>query len=323
MRAAIVGRYGPPDVVVVGETPMPTPAAGEILVKVHATTVSRTDCGRMRGHPVFTRLFYGLRRPKPAIFGVDFAGKVEAVGPGVTAFAPGERVFGMCGSASEGAQADYVCVRESLAAKTPAGVSSEAAVIGEGAFYAHTILEMIGLKSGDGILVYGGSGAIGVALTQLAKARGARVTAVVGARHLELARSLGADCVIDFSAEDFTHVGERFEFVVDAVGKTTYPRCRRLLKPGGIFAATDMGPGGQTLILAIWCWLTRSRRVMIPAPRRIGGFVEVLKDRMEAGQIRAVIDRAYPLADIAEAYRYVETGQKTGIVVVSISQTGG
>jgi len=319
MKAAVVTRYGSPDVVTIGEMPKPAPAAGEVLIRVHAASVNRTDCGELRAHPVFMRLFTGLRRPRRCILGLDFAGEVEALGDAATSFKPGDRVFGMCPSRSNGAQAEYVCVPERAVAAMPAGARFDEAVICEGAFYAKAVLDRIGLKSGQRILIYGASGAIGTAMVQLASAIGADVTAVAATPQLELVRSLGADRVIDYTAEDFTRIAERFDFVVDAVGKTSFFQCRKLLRSGGIFAATDLGAWGQNVALALWSAITRSRRVIIAAPTRIDGFVGFLSARMEAGQFRAVVDRKYPLQEIAEAYRYVETGQKVGIVVIDVA----
>ena len=318
MKAALITRYGSPDVVKICEAPKPASAAGEVLVRVHAAAVGRTDCGELRAHPFFMRLFYGLLRPRRTTFGVDFAGEVEAVGPAIISFRPGDRVFGMCPSRRNGAQAEYVCVPERAVAAMPAGARFDEAVVCEGAYYANAVLKRIELGSSHKILIYGASGAIGTAMVQLAKSSGAAVTAVVATRHLGLVRSLGADRAVDYTAEDFTLIGETFDFVVDAVGKTSFSRCRKLLKPGGIFAATDLGPWGQNAVLALWSSVTRRNRVVIPVPRRISGFVGFLKGRMEAGEFRAIIDRKYPLAEIADAYRYVETGQKVGIVVIDV-----
>jgi NADPH:quinone reductase-like Zn-dependent oxidoreductase len=319
MKAAVITRYGSPDVVKIREVPKPVPAADEILIRVHAATVNRTDCGELRAHPFFARLFFGLIRPRRTIFGLDFAGEVEAVGAAISSFKPGDRVFGMCPSRKNGAQAEYVCVPERTVAAMPAGTRFDEAAVCEGAFYANAALKNIELKPGHKILIYGASGAIGTAIVQLAKSSGAVVTAVVATRHLELVKSLGADHVVDYTAEDFTRIAEIFDFVVDAVGKTSFFRCRKLLKPGGIFAATDLGPWAQNVVLAIWSSITWSNRVVIVVPGRIDGFVDFLRSRMEAGQFRAVVDRKYPLAAIADAYRYVETGQKAGIVVIDVA----
>jgi NADPH:quinone reductase-like Zn-dependent oxidoreductase len=319
MQAAVITRYGSPDVVKILDAPKPTPAADEVLIRVHAATVNRTDCGELRAHPFFMRFFSGLRRPKRSIFGLDFAGEVEAVGALTLSFKPGDRVFGMCPSRSNGAQAEYVSVPERAVATMPAGARFDEVVVCEGAFYANAVLKAIDLMPGHKILIYGASGAIGTAMVQLAKSSGAAVTAVVATRHLELVKSLGADRAVDYTSGDFTRIGETFDLVVDAVGKTSFFRCRKLLKPDGVFAATDLGPWGQNLVLALWSSITRSNRVVIPAPGRINGFVGFLKNRMEEGQFRAIIDRKYALAAIADAYRYVETGQKVGIVVINVA----
>jgi NADPH:quinone reductase-like Zn-dependent oxidoreductase len=319
MKAAVITRYGSPDVVKVLDAPKPTPAANELLIRVHAATVNRTDCAELRAHPFFMRFFYGLRRPKRTIFGLDFAGQVESVGAETLSFKPGDRVFGMCPSRSNGAQAEYVCVPERAVAAMPVGVRFDEAVVCEGAFYANAVLRKIDLKRGHNILIYGASGAIGTAMVQLAQSSGAAVTAVVATQHIELVKSLGAHRAVDYISEDFTRIGETFDFVVDAVGKTSFFRCRRLLKSGGVFAATDLGPWGQNLFLAMWSSMTRSNRVVMPAPRRINGFIDYMKSRMEAGEFRAIIDRKYALEAIADAYRYVETGQKVGIVVINVA----
>lgn len=325
MKAVINARYGSPDVLEIRQVPKPEPAAGEVLVRVHATTVSRTDCGMRRPHPFFVRLGAGLLRPKFTTLGMDFAGVVEAVGAGVTSFKLGSHVFGLS-TDTYGAHAEYLCVPEMGAiAAMPAGPRFDEVVVGEGAWYAHTYLQAFRLKPGDKILIYGASGAIGTAAVQLAKSYGAEVTAVVATRHLELVRSLGADHAVDYTAQDFTQIGPSFDCVLDAVGKTTYFPCRRLLKPAGVFAATDFGPWAQNPLLVIWTSITGSHRVIFPLPQssKARAFVDFLKTRMEAGEFRAVIDRAYSLEAIADAYHYVETEQKSGIVAINVRSDDG
>lgn len=318
MKAVVSTRYGSPDVLEIRQVPKPEPNAGEVLVRVHATTVTRTDCGLLRPRPFVTRFVMGFLRPRLTILGMDFAGVVEAVGAGVTSFTPGDRVFGMSPD-DYGAHAEYLCVSESgTVAAIPAGLAFHEAVVCEGAWYAYTSLKAFGLEPGHRILIYGASGAIGTAAVQLAKSLGAEVTAVVATRHLDLIESLGADHKVDYTAQDFTRIGETFDFVLDAVGKTTFFRCRRLLRPAGVFAATDLGPWCQNPLLAIWSLVTRSNRVVFPLPKHRKAFFDFLKAHMERGELRAVIDRKYPLDAIADAYRYVETGQKTGIVVIKV-----
>jgi NADPH:quinone reductase-like Zn-dependent oxidoreductase len=320
MKAAVNTRYGPPEVVEIRQVPTPIPRADELLIKVHATTLSRTDCGLLRPHPWFARLVLGLFRPKLTILGIDFAGEVAAVGADVVSFKPGDRVFGLSPDLY-GAHAEYLCLPETAAMTTlPAGTRFAEAVVCEGAWYADTNLQAFRLEPGHSILIYGASGAIGSAAVQLAKSYGANVTAVVATSHLDLVKSLGADRAVDYTVEDFTQIGETFDAVFDAVGKTTYFRCRHLLKPRGVFAATDLGPWGQNALLALWSAITGSHRVLFPLPKSgtARACVESLKGRMEAGEFRAVVDREYPFEAIVDAYRYVETGQKTGIVAINM-----
>ncbi len=319
MKAAVATRYGL-DALALRDVAKPMPKAGEVLVAVHAAAVGRTDCGFLAPHPALLgRLIFGWTRPGRPILGMDFAGTVEALGKGVSGFKPGDRVFGMLGWRALGAHAEYVCVREdAYIATMPQGLVFAEAVVGEGAFYAWNSLKALNVKAGDKILIYGASGAIGTAAVQLAKIFGAHVTAVAATKHMALMRALGAERAIDYTRDRFTRIGETFDGLLDAVGKTTYLRCRRLLKPGAVFAGTDMGPWGQTLLLTLWCWTTGSKRVTVAMPRPLPGFAQFLKQHLEAGDFRAVIDRRYPLDKIREAYEYVQTGQKTGIVVIDV-----
>lgn len=323
MKAAIVARYGSPGVIEVRDVPAPVPGPGEVLVRVHAATVNRTDCGELL-HPTLIRLLTrtGSRRQT---LGMDFAGTVESVGSAASLYKPGDRVYGMCPFTSEGAQAEYCRMPETgPIGYMPSNLRFDQAVVCEGAYYASPIIEHFGLEPGHRILIYGASGAIGTAALQLAKERGAEVTAVVAGRHLGLARSLGADSAVDYTTDAFRQLGRNFDFVLDAVGKLGIGRWRRLLKPGGVFATTDMGPWGQNLLFVFWSKVTGSGRVVIPLAKRGSGkaFVEALRAKIEAGRFVPVIDRRYPLAAIADAYRYVQTGEKAGIVVIDVVTEG-
>jgi len=324
MKAAINARYGSPGVIEVRDVPARVPGPEAVLVRVHATTVNRTDCGELL-HPTVMRLLTGAGRSRRNILGLDFAGTIEAVGAAASLFKPGDRVFGMCPFRNDGAQAEYLCMPESGAiAQMPSNLRFDQAVVCEGAFYANPTIEHFALKPGHRILIYGASGAIGIAAVQLAKDRGAEVTAVVAGRHLGLARSLGADRVVDYTTDAFDQLGRSFDFVLDAVGKLGIGRWRRWLKPGGVFAATDRGPWSQNLLFLLWSKVTGNGRVVIPLAKRGSGkaFVTGLKDKIEAGRFRPVIDRRYPLAAIADAYRYVQTGEKAGVVVIDIVTEG-
>jgi NADPH:quinone reductase-like Zn-dependent oxidoreductase len=324
LKAAVNTRYGAPDVVQMRDVPKPEPNANEVLIRVCATTVSRTDCGMRRPKPFFVRLFAGLTRPKRTILGMDFAGTVENVGSSVTSYRRGDPVFGLS-PITYGAHAEYLCLPENAPMATiPAGIDFDEAVVCEGAWYANSSLRKLNLAQNQKILVYGGSGAIGTAAVQLAaNSYGAEVTAVVSTQHLDLVKSLGAHHAVDYTAEDFTQIDKTFDCVLDAVGKTTFFRCRKLLKPTGSFAVTDLGPWSQNVFLALWSRVTGSNRVVFPLPEDAKALVGFVKGCMEAGEIRAVIDRKYPLDEIADAYRYVESGQKTGIVVVKVAPIDG
>jgi NADPH:quinone reductase-like Zn-dependent oxidoreductase len=321
VRAAVNVRYGSPDVIEVREVPKPVPGAGDVLVKVHATTVCRTDCGQLRAHPFFMRLITGLARPKRTILGTDFAGEVVAIGEDVASFAPGDRIFGLA-PGGYGGHAEYLCLSQGEAfALMPQGLDFHEAVVCEGAWYANSNLQALGVGAGHRVLIYGASGAIGTAAVQLAKYYGAEVTAVVATRHLDLAQALGADHVVDYTRQDFTGIDETFDFVFDAVGKASYFQCQRLLKPQGVFATTDLGPHNQNVLLILWGAISRRRRVVLARPKSGRDLVELLRERLQVGDFRAVIDRRYPLEEIVAAYDYVETGQKTGIVVIDIPPT--
>ena len=316
MKAVTLRRYGAPDRLGLCDLPVPSPAAGEIRVRVHATTVTRTDTATLRGHPFFARAMTGLLRPRMRTLGMDFAGVVDRLGDGVSAFRPGDRVFGLLPDVF-GAHAQYLCMpARGAVAAIPEPLRFDQAVVAEGAWYASASTQR--LRPGQRCLIYGASGAIGTAAVQLAKARGAEVTAVVRHRHLDLPGPLGADRVVDCEAQDFTAIGETFDLVLDAVGKTSWFACRPLLKPGGTFAATDLGPFWSNLLLGAWFGLTGRRTVGVPFPKDAPGFVRQLAALMADGRFRGVFDRSYPLSDIVAAFRYVETGRKTGIVVVHV-----
>ncbi len=285
-------------------------------MRVHATTVGRTDTAILKAHPFFARAMTGLIRPKMRTLGMDFSGEVDAVGEGVTTFQLGDRVFGLSPDRF-GAHAEYLCIPAGGAvARIPADLAFKETVVGEGAWYADSTTGL--LREGQKCLIYGASGAIGTAAVQLAKAQRAEVTAVVGRRHLELAERLGADRVVNYEETDFTAIGETFDLVFDAVGKTSWFACRPLLKKDAVFTATDLGPGGSNLFLEAWFRITGSRRARLPFPKDAPGFVRKLADLMAEGRFRGVFDRSYHLENIVEAFHYVEKGQKTGIVVIDI-----
>jgi NADPH:quinone reductase-like Zn-dependent oxidoreductase len=282
--------------------------------------VNRTDCGFRSGKPFIARFFSGLLRPKATILGCEFAGVVEAIGGGVTSFEVGDAVFGF----SEwrfGAHAEYLTMPEDGSIATmPTNVTfEEAACSTEGSHYALSMITKAKIQSGHHVLVNGATGAIGSAAVQLLKRLGVVVTAVCGAEQVDLVRSLGADWVIDYTAEDFTRDQQTYDVILDAVGKSSFGRCKRLLKPRGIYVSSDLGLLAQNPILALISPMFGGKKVLFPIPpkydhARVRGF----KEMIESGEFKPVIDRRYRLDQIVEAYRYVETGQKIGNVVINV-----
>lgn len=319
MRAAVHTRYGPPEVVRVTEVRKPTPRVNELLVRVHATTVNRTDCAYRAARPSFMRLFTGLRGPRATVLGNEFAGVVDAVGSDVTRFEVGDAVFGY-NEGPFGAHAEYLAIAEngSLAAMPANLTFAEAAPSTEGSHYALAQIRGAKIRTGQDVLVYGASGAIGSAAVQLLTGLGATVTAVCGTATVDLVRGLGAERVVDYTAEDFTQDERRYDVVLDTVGKSSFGRCRRLLKPGGIYISTELGPRAENPLLALIAPLHRGKRVMFPIPKHDREMIEHLKDLIESGRFKPVVDRTYPLERIVEAYRHVESGQKIGSVVITL-----
>jgi NADPH:quinone reductase-like Zn-dependent oxidoreductase len=339
MQAAVHTRYGRPEVVRISVLERPTITDDEVLVHVHATTVNRTDCGFRSGRPLIARLaisaftaaqvsgplakgtafLTGLFKPHTTVLGNEFAGVVEAVGGGVTAFTVGERVFGYSGDRF-GAHAEYLSIPEAGPLATmPSNLTYEqTAASTEGSHYALSWIRAAKIHSGQDILVNGATGAIGSAAVQLLKSLGANVTAVCDTTNLTLVSGLGADRVIDYTAEDFTTDEQTYDVVLDAVGKSSFGRCKRLLKPGGTYLSSELGALAQNPVLALVTPLFGGRRVMFPIPKHDQQMVRYFQELIESGKFTPVIDRRYPLDQIVEAYRYVETGQKIGNVVISV-----
>jgi NADPH:quinone reductase-like Zn-dependent oxidoreductase len=321
MRAVVHDRYGPPEVLQLADVERPTPADDEVLVHVRASSVTRSDTGLRGLEYPFTRVLTGVRRPKRRIAGTEFAGRVVGVGSAVTRFAVGDDVFGVKG----GANAEYLAVRESGAiAPKPACLSyEEAAAVPDGALLALTCLQPARPLNGKSVLVYGAAGAIGTAAVQLLATRfESDVTAVCDTKDVELVASLGAREVIDRLQTDFTRNGETYDVIFDAVGKHSFRRSRRSLKPGGLYLTADLGFMYHVPLAALVTRFVGSRRAKLGIGSYHREDLVTVKELVDAGRYRPVIDRVYALDDVVEATRYVETGQKTGSVVLAISRNG-
>ena len=327
MKAAVYTRYGPPEVLQIKDVATPVPGEKEVLVRIHATTVCAADWRLRKADPFFIRFFNGLLRPKKIhILGMEFAGTVESVGKGVTRFRKGDQVFGGTGF-KLGAHAEYVCLPEkgTLAAKPVNMTFEEAAAVQFGGFTALHFLRQARIQAGQKVLVYGASGSVGVFTVQLAKHFGAHVTGVCSTANVELVKSLGADEVVDYTREDFSHAGRVYDIVFDTVGKSGFSRSLKSLKRGGCYARVGYSgslwsiPGG--ILGAMWGSLTGAAKVIGGVARGAQADQSFLKELIEAGELTTVIDRCYPLGQIAEAHRYAEAGHKKGHVVIVIEQT--
>jgi len=324
MRAAVHTRYGGPEVVQVCDVPRPEVRDGDLLVRVHATTVNRTDCHYRAGSPIPMRFLSGLLRPRATILGTEFAGQVAAVGAAVGSFKVGDRVFGYV-EGRFGAHAEYLAIPEvGLLAVIPEHLGyADASPSTEASHYALSFLNKAGVTSGQDVLVYGASGGTGSAAVQLAKAMGAAVTAVCATNGLQMVAMLGPDRVVDYMAQDFTRDEHRYDLVFDAWGMLSYRACTGLMKPSGIFMSTGPGPHLQNLVLALLGLLRRGKRVVFAPPEFDPKTVRHLAELLATGQLTPVIDRRYPLEQIVEAYRFVETGQKLGNVVIDVAEDRG
>lgn len=322
MKAIVYTTYGPPAVLQLKNLPRPNPGSDEILVRVFASTVNRTDCAMLRAKPFIMRFVTGLFRPKKIIPGTDFAGRIEAVGDGIRSFKVGDRVFGFDDNGLS-SKAEYLVINESKGIDlVPRGVSyEEAAASIEGAHYAYNFINKVELKEGDWVLINGATGAIGSAMLQLVKYFGAQVTAVCNTKNIKKIRSLGADRVIDYLNEDFTKDKQKYNFVFDTVGKSSFAQCRSLLQPRGVYISSELGWMAQNVFLALITPLFGGKKVAFPVPTNTKKSVLLVKELMKKGQFKPLIDRTYRLEEIVEAYEYVETGMKTGNVVVKIGES--
>lgn len=321
MRAIVYSKYGAPEVAKLLEVPRPLPKDNEVLVKVYSSTVTRTDSGFRSAEYFISRFWTGLLRPKYQILGCEFSGIIEEIGQDVTTFKKDDRVFGF-NDKTCGGHGEYLTITETDAITTmPDGFSfDEAAAFTEGAHYALVDIRAAKVERGQNVLVYGATGAIGSAAVQLLKHFGAIVTAVCNTKNVGLVKSLGADTVIDYETQDFTKTDDKFEFIFDAVGKSSFGQCKPLLTAKGIYISTELGKNGENLLFALTTPLWGGKRLLFPIPSISKQDVVFLKELAQKGEFKPVIDRQYNLDQIVEAYKYVESGQKTGNVVMKIAE---
>ncbi|MBP9186971.1 MAG: NAD(P)-dependent alcohol dehydrogenase [Bacteroidia bacterium] len=319
MKAIVYKKYGPPQVAKLMEVAKPIPKKHEVLVRVYASTVNRTDSGFRSAEYFISRFWSGLLSPNYQILGCEFAGIIEETGQGVTLFKKGQKIFGF-NDKTFGGHGEYLTIAETDALTTiPDGISFEvAAALTEGAHYALVNIRAAKVKKGQHVLVYGATGAIGSAAVQLLKHFGAIVTAVCNTKNVSLIKSLGANSVIDYQTQDFTTIDKKFEFIFDAVGKSSFGQCKPLLTKKGIYISTELGKHGENLFFALTTPLWGGKIVLFPIPSITKQDVIFLKKLVQKGEFMPVIDKQYILDQIVEAYKYVESGQKTGNVVLQI-----
>jgi len=319
MKAIVHTKYGKPEVAEMKDVKKPVPSSKEVLIKIHATTVNRTDAGFRSAEYVISRFWSGLFRPKYQTLGSEFSGSIAEIGNEVNKFKIGDKVFGY-NDHSFGGHAEFVAKNEEDAlAILPDNLTFEqGAALTEGAHYALNNIRAAKIQKGQKVLVNGATGAIGSAAVQILKHIGAQVTAVCNTKNVELVKSLGADIVIDFQKKDFTQMKNQFDFVFDAVGKSSFKKCKPLMTKKGIYISTELGKNGQNVWYALFTPIFGGKKVLFPIPIMNKEIIHYLKDLAENGAFTPVIDRTYRLDQIVEAYRYVETGQKTGNVVMKV-----
>jgi len=321
MKSLIYTKYGQPKAIFkIEEIEKPIPKEDEILVKVYNTTVNRTDEGIVTARYIVSRLFSGLLQPKLQTPGTDFSGIIESIGNKVTLFKKGDRIFGFDDEGLS-SHAEYLKINERKSISLiPDNINfPQAAAAMEGMHYAINFANKITLKETDKILINGATGAIGSAMVQLLKYYGCYVVAVANTKNIQLIKSLGMDKVIDYQKEDFTQTSDTFDYIFDAVGKSSYAKCKRLLRPKGAYISSELGKNGANIFLALFTPVFNRKKVLFPMPKDISTSMELITEMLKNNNFTPILDSTYKFKDIIQAYTYVQTGQKTGNVIIQMN----
>lgn len=318
MKAAIRRKYGRPNTISIEAVEQPVPTEDEVLIKVHAATVNRTDCANLTAKPFIMRFFLGLFKPRKIVLGTDFAGEIMQVGKKVKSFSVGDRVFGFNDAGSE-SHAHYLTTSVKNLFQIPEKSSfSEAAASLEGAHYAYSFIRKTNIEPGQRVLINGATGGIGSALLQFVRQYDVSITATCNTKNIKLMKSLGADNTHDYTKGDFTEEGGQYDFIFDAVGKSTYGKCKPLLSERGIYISSELGPYAQNVFYSLFAPFY-SKKVLFPIPYDKQESIPFIINQLEGGTFKPVIDRAYPLSDVSEAFGYVIAGKKTGNVLIKLA----
>ena len=317
MKATIRRKYGSSNQIKVEHIKKPIPKDNEILIKVYAATVNRTDCANLTAKPFIMRFVLGLFRPRKIILGTDFAGEVKSIGKNVKSFKVNDTVFGFNDTGSE-SQAEYITETEENVFLIPENINyKQAAASLEGANYAYTFIHKVTIQPGQNILINGATGGIGSALLQFVRQYNVKITATCNTKNINLIQSLGADKIYDYTQKDFTNDNDKYDFIFDAVGKSTFGKCKPLLKENGIYISSELGPYSQNIFYALFT-LVFNKKVIFPVPYSKQKTIPYISTQLAKGNFTPVIDREYVLEDITKAYEYVLKGEKTGNVIINV-----
>ena len=323
MKASIRKQYCSPEQIKIESINTPIPKEDEVLIKVFASTVNRTDCANLTARPFIMRFVLGFFKPRKVILGTDFAGEIVSVGKNIDAYRVGDKVFGFNDTGSE-SQAEYLATTAEHIFLIPENIDyKQAAASLEGAHYAYTFIHKAQIQSGQNVLINGATGGIGSALLQFVRQYDVKITATCDTKNIERIQSLGANKVYDYTKEDFTTDTDKYDFIFDAVGKSTFRRCKPLLKEKGVYISSELGPYSQNLFFSVTPTFFGSKKVIFPIPYSKEKTIPYIIKMLREGYFKPVIDREYSLEDISKAYDYVIKGQKTGNVLINIINNEG